>query len=354
MHWSQPEILLYDPDPNMRMSYPDLIEQDGRYWVTETQKTVARVHELDKTLLEGLWSQGSVKTVAREGLLGEFAPGKTKLPGTIDLGRDGGVSLDLWITLDKDSTGSRWSTRATPTAGGSYCRPPSTAPCGSSSSTAGRRRRGSAIPGLITAGKQHHVVAIVDAGPKIITFVVDGRLCDGGHARQYGWGRYEGELGDVTGSGEVTVARGREGAALSSLSADFRGDRQLPRRSALIRTFSFFDAVFGLRRGKTPKTVDFEIRDSGYVPMARPRRSKAWRWRSVGTSIGRNPHPVMTPNTLGCYIVSPGLSAGTGNYHGESVRGATLRSLRLAASERGLGHDRFSRLLGQLTLVIVE
>ena len=47
------------------MSYPDLIEQDGRYWITETQKTVARVHEIDKTLLEGLWQQG--KTVAAAG-----------------------------------------------------------------------------------------------------------------------------------------------------------------------------------------------------------------------------------------------------------------------------------------------
>ncbi len=42
------------------MSYPDLIEQDGRYWITETQKTVARVHSVDPELLEGLWKQGTV------------------------------------------------------------------------------------------------------------------------------------------------------------------------------------------------------------------------------------------------------------------------------------------------------
>ena len=35
-------------------------------------------------------------------------------------------------------------------------------------------------PGLLQAGKKHHVVAIIDGGPKIITLVVDGRLCDGG------------------------------------------------------------------------------------------------------------------------------------------------------------------------------
>jgi len=51
--WSQPEIVLYDtepenclfdpetgiPGPGLGMSYPDLIEQDGRTWISETQKT---------------------------------------------------------------------------------------------------------------------------------------------------------------------------------------------------------------------------------------------------------------------------------------------------------------------------
>ncbi|NQT13452.1 MAG: hypothetical protein HQ582_11925 [Planctomycetes bacterium] len=206
MHWSQPEIILYDPDPDMRMSYPDLIEQDGRYWVTETQKSVARVHELDGTLLEGLWSQGSAKTVAQEGLLGEFASGKTKLGGTIDLARLGGVSLDVWVTLDKASSGEPLvDTRDTDGRGIAL----STAENGAvriELSDGQTKGAWECDPGLVTAGKPHHIVAIVDAGPKIITFVVDGRLCDGGPKRQYGWGRYEGELGDVTGAGELRVA----------------------------------------------------------------------------------------------------------------------------------------------------
>ena len=39
--WSQPEIVLHGPDRSYntgRFSYPDLIEQDGRYWVSTTQK----------------------------------------------------------------------------------------------------------------------------------------------------------------------------------------------------------------------------------------------------------------------------------------------------------------------------
>ena len=49
IHWSQPELLLYDDDPNVRISYPDFIEDRGRFFITETQKEVARVHEITGT-----------------------------------------------------------------------------------------------------------------------------------------------------------------------------------------------------------------------------------------------------------------------------------------------------------------
>ena len=55
-------------------------------------------------------------------------------------------------------------------------------------------------PGVLAAGALHHVVVIVDGGPKIITFIVDGQLNDGGDARQFGWGRFSPNLRDVNGS----------------------------------------------------------------------------------------------------------------------------------------------------------
>ncbi len=55
-------------------------------------------------------------------------------------------------------------------------------------------------PGMIEAGKRQHVVAIVDGGPKIITFVVDGKLNDGGDHRQFGWGRFNPNLYHANGS----------------------------------------------------------------------------------------------------------------------------------------------------------
>jgi len=57
----------------------------------------------------------------------------------------------------------------------------------------------------VGADGRHHVVAMVDGGPKLILFVVDGRLCDGGDARQFGWGRYDPYLREVNGGDRLQV-----------------------------------------------------------------------------------------------------------------------------------------------------
>jgi hypothetical protein len=59
---------------------------------------------------------------------------------------------------------------------------------------------------LLTAGKTHHAVITVDGGPKIIMFVVDGVLCDGGEQRQFGWGRFSPDLRTPNGSATLTIA----------------------------------------------------------------------------------------------------------------------------------------------------
>ena len=53
--------------PIVRMSYPDLIEEDGRYFLTETQKDLARVHELDPALLARDVPQPVLRGRARAG-----------------------------------------------------------------------------------------------------------------------------------------------------------------------------------------------------------------------------------------------------------------------------------------------
>jgi len=67
-------------------------------------------------------------------------------------------------------------------------------------------------PGLLQPGKLHHVAAIVDGGPKVITFIVDGQLCDGGTARQFGWGRYSPNFRSPKGDATLRIAAGPAGA----------------------------------------------------------------------------------------------------------------------------------------------
>ncbi len=59
-------------------------------------------------------------------------------------------------------------------------------------------------PNVIQVGKKHHLVVIVDGGPKIISFIVDGQLCDGGTYRQFGFGRFNPHLRNVSG-GQLQV-----------------------------------------------------------------------------------------------------------------------------------------------------
>lgn len=197
IHWSQPEILLYDPDPRVRISYPDFFEDDGVVYVTETQKSVARVHALDAQLLEVLWSHRDRRQVCEDGLLlDHVGAGELDAPPLPDLERGGGFSAELWVEfgepvagqllLDaRSEDGKGWSVETT-AAGTARIRLND-----GRTENAWECDRGLLSPGL------HHLVVTVDGGPKIITYVIDGQLCDGGDERQFGWGRFSPHLREV-------------------------------------------------------------------------------------------------------------------------------------------------------------
>jgi len=205
MHWSQPEILLYDDDPKIGMSYPDLVEQDGQYWMTETQKSVARIHKIDSSLLDGLWSQETRRVVTNKGLLVTGSAGPVPLAKSIDLRRTGGISIECWVNLagavqpntlvdNRNEAGCGFTLSATE-SGAVRMDVSDGASLATWESDAGA---------LSTKGR-HHIVAIVDNGPRIMSFVVDGRLCDGSRLRPQGWGRYARPLGDIAGSHTVRL-----------------------------------------------------------------------------------------------------------------------------------------------------
>jgi hypothetical protein len=206
IRWSQPEIVLYDDDPIIRMSYPDLVEDGGKYYLTETQKDVARVHEIDPNLLAGLWGEAPVP-----------APGGTAGVNTFyqrsrraDHGKEdlrSGFTVEAWINLSGLEAGqSLLETEGMSlktVAGGAV----------ELTLTDGRTTNSwQSDPGSLTIGKLHHIVAVVDGGPKIISYVVDGQLQDGGEFRQFGWGRFSPNLKSVAGLDSI-----RKGTAVKKV-----------------------------------------------------------------------------------------------------------------------------------------
>jgi len=197
IRWSQPEIALYDDDPIIRMSYPDLVEDGGKYYLTETQKDVARVHKLDPALLAGLWGSAERPTPGKAATdVVFFQRSKRADHGKEDLRAS--FSLDLWVNLPNLDAGQTLLSSAglalRTIAGGAV---ELTLSDGRSES------RWASDPGSLAAGKPQHIVVIVDGGPKIISFVTNGQFNDGGEHRQYGWGRFSPNLKNVMGLGEL-------------------------------------------------------------------------------------------------------------------------------------------------------
>jgi hypothetical protein len=228
--WSQPEILLYDDDYTMLgMSYPDFIEQDGRYWASETQKTVARVHEINAAFLDGLWNQPVARTAARQGIVYESsaplsAGGSFALPALPSL-ENGGFSIDFWLKLDDvapgqvllSSFGKRVRGFRITTAANNALKLDlhdgqvrrwidvldSTNPGANARSI--RQWDWTSDDWVLQAGRLHHVVVIVDGLSDIVSIVVDGVLCDGGESRIQGWWRLLPRMFELNDEGICTV-----------------------------------------------------------------------------------------------------------------------------------------------------
>jgi hypothetical protein len=215
--WSQPEVLIYADDltrESGRFSYPDLIEQDGKYWITSTNKLEARVVSVDNALLEGLWRQADHKAEVQSGMVLEMKPerqpgsalvsvelakvfkqktGRSVLLNTVD--ETDGITYDMTVNFLTLSPGQLLLDMRDESGSGVYME------------TFGYRQirvvltngeilsEWTSDPGWLDVIRPHQVSVIIDNGPNIISMVVDGKLCDGGQSRQYGWTRYNPWMG---------------------------------------------------------------------------------------------------------------------------------------------------------------
>ena len=214
IRWSEPELLLYDRDPAAGISYPDLIEQDGRFWIAETQKSVARVHELNRKLLEGLWAQERARAVSRDGLVADYqgdgsGSGSCPCPAAFGDLDGGGLTVDLWLEIDNVTAREiLFSTlaglRGVRVVTASSAREPTVQ---IELYDGNRQAVWSADPGLIRSDRLHHVVFVCDTRANLVSVLVDGVFCDGGEKRPFGWGRLPQGLGPVAGSGRASFSR---------------------------------------------------------------------------------------------------------------------------------------------------
>ena len=88
------------------ISYPDWIEDNGEYYFTETQKTIARIHKIPNEYLEMLWSQGENSSITKKGLVFELSGDTCKqlqpfaIPSLGNLYKGESFSLEFKIRTD--------------------------------------------------------------------------------------------------------------------------------------------------------------------------------------------------------------------------------------------------------------
>ncbi|HRR34272.1 MAG TPA: hypothetical protein P5026_09255, partial [Kiritimatiellia bacterium] len=222
IRWTQPEILLYDDDPYIRMSYPDLVEDGGEFFVTETQKTIGRTHRIPQALINGLFAQWDAREITTTGrvlnLTGPL-PAQVAMPKLPAFNRRdpksedqrgldlrASFSIDVWFTLQDPGAAQTLLDNRDEEGKGLHVEALADGALRITLNDGRTECAWASDRNLLTAGKAHHAVITVDGGPKIITFVVDGVLCDGGDQRQFGWGRFSPNLRTPNGSATLTIA----------------------------------------------------------------------------------------------------------------------------------------------------
>lgn len=190
--WGEPQILLYDENPLVGISYPDFLEDAGRYYFSETQKSIARLHPVPTSFLEGLWGQANktLLTAAKGGSAADLSP----LP--VFYQRDAhchyfrGRSTSKRIALHFNTANCQ---------SGRWCAAWDTDGMGFEVTLTTERRvqlrwreaQQQAIVESEILPEEFKLLELeIDSGPAIISFRCDGRFCDGKEQRQFGWQRY--------------------------------------------------------------------------------------------------------------------------------------------------------------------
>ncbi|MFA7673721.1 MAG: sialidase family protein [Clostridia bacterium] len=218
IRWSQPEILLYDDDPHIRMSYPDLIQDKGRFFITETQKVDARVHEIPKVFVDKLWEQFDIDEKCDRELVGEsvgdtymvmpklqmLSMADSSLSAFATVNKETGFTLEFWLHMEDRNQilfDSRKDGKGILVEEMKYGTVRIFINDGLSEAS------WTCDEGMLKGEGIHHIAIIADGAARIISYIIDGKYNDGGTQREFGFGRFSPYFRDVNGNDTAVISR---------------------------------------------------------------------------------------------------------------------------------------------------
>lgn len=217
--WTQPELLLYGPHPlKDAMSYPDLIEQHGRYWITETNKVQALSHEIPASFLEKLWGQFSIREIAREGLVlneagDDLMLRSLLLPKEEEPSKGVGFTIDLEAELTGLAEGKLIFSSRELQGRGFWLEMAANRAVKFTMTDGVKTTSWQSDAGLIRFAGTTQLALVVDYRARIISYVINGQFNDGGKERIFGWGRLDTSVGSVS-TRTLTIGDIRNGGVL--------------------------------------------------------------------------------------------------------------------------------------------
>jgi hypothetical protein len=226
--WSQPEIVAYVDGGLEGCSYPDFIEDGGHYYVCATQKTEARVMDVEPGLLAGLWDQETQRAVATNGLVLNLSDEKWAALGTArapklaplcgDIQRRksredsaGALTIDVAVRFSDLAPGQVILDSRDDAGRGYLLRTSERETLRLEMCDGWQSAFWDCDAGLLKTNTLHHIVVSVDGHAKAICFVVDGALNDGGAQRPFGFGRFSPNFKDISGGRTLQISRALHG-----------------------------------------------------------------------------------------------------------------------------------------------
>jgi hypothetical protein len=228
--WSQPELLLYKDLIARGMSYPDLIQQNGEYWITQTEKTEARCHKIPNEFFEKLWQQHDISEAETEGLKVDWKDENTslqydkhgqtskskkdsvKLPVIMPVNQGVGFTATVRLKLNLDMAKGTILIDSRDENGKGFWMETGDYYSVKFSISDGEKTSEWESDRNILQVRSHmeqEVTVIADFRAKIIMFVADGILSDGGDYRAFGWGRIDKDMKD-TATGWLKIDKSRK------------------------------------------------------------------------------------------------------------------------------------------------